>query len=66
MDENRDRHVFVHCAANMRVSALMYAYRVARGMPRSEAAADLARIWEPNATWARYIEEVIAVAAEPR
>jgi protein tyrosine phosphatase (PTP) superfamily phosphohydrolase (DUF442 family) len=65
LDENRDRRVFVHCAANMRVSALLYAYRVARGMPREAAAADLARIWTPNATWSRYIEEVIGVAGAP-
>jgi protein tyrosine phosphatase (PTP) superfamily phosphohydrolase (DUF442 family) len=63
LDENRSRRVFVHCAANMRVSALIYAYRVARGdMSRDEAGADLARVWEPNPTWKKYIEEVIAAA----
>jgi protein tyrosine phosphatase (PTP) superfamily phosphohydrolase (DUF442 family) len=63
LDENRGRRLFVHCAANMRVSALVYAYRVARGdMSRDEAAADLARVWEPNPTWTKYIEEVIAAA----
>ena len=44
LDENRGRRMFVHCAANMRVSALLYAYRVARGdMSRAEAGEDLAR-----------------------
>jgi protein tyrosine phosphatase (PTP) superfamily phosphohydrolase (DUF442 family) len=63
LDRHRDRRLFVHCAANMRVSALMYAYRVARGqMPRAEAADDLELIWVPNPTWARYIDEVIAAA----
>ena len=63
LDENRGRRLFVHCAANMRVSALLYAYRVARGdMSRAEAAEDLARVWEPNPTWTKYIEEVIAAA----
>jgi protein tyrosine phosphatase (PTP) superfamily phosphohydrolase (DUF442 family) len=63
LDENRNRRMFIHCAANMRVSALIYAYRVARGdMSRAEAGADLARIWEPNPTWKKYIEDVIAAA----
>ena len=63
LDRFRDRRLFVHCAANMRVSALMFAYRVARGeMSREEAADDLELIWVPNPTWARYIEEVITAA----
>jgi protein tyrosine phosphatase (PTP) superfamily phosphohydrolase (DUF442 family) len=61
LEENRGRPVFVHCALNMRVSALMFAYRVARlGVSREEAAADLHEIWEPNEIWSRYVEEVIA------
>jgi protein tyrosine phosphatase (PTP) superfamily phosphohydrolase (DUF442 family) len=64
LDENRGRRLFVHCAANYRVSALVYAYRVARGrMARDAAAADLRRMWTPNETWARYIEDAIAAAA---
>jgi hypothetical protein len=63
LDRRRDRRLFVHCAANMRVSALMFAYRVARGqMSRQEAGDDLELIWVPNPTWARYIEDVIAAA----
>jgi protein tyrosine phosphatase (PTP) superfamily phosphohydrolase (DUF442 family) len=63
LDENRGRRLFVHCAANMRVSALLYAYRIARGdMSRAEAGEDLARVWEPNPTWKKYIEEVITAA----
>jgi protein tyrosine phosphatase (PTP) superfamily phosphohydrolase (DUF442 family) len=63
LDRQRDRRVFVHCAANMRVSALMFAYRVARGqMSRDEAGDDLELVWVPNPTWARYIEDVIAAA----
>jgi hypothetical protein len=65
LDENRGRRVFVHCALNMRVSALMFAYRVARlGVPREEAAADLEQIWTPNDVWSRYVEEAIAAARE--
>jgi len=71
MDDNRDGRVFVHCAANMRVSALMFAYRVARlGWSREKAMPDLARIWQLNPTWARYVEDVIVAGGrkvtEPR
>jgi hypothetical protein len=41
--------VFVHCAKNVRVSALLSAYRmVLQGVPSREARADLHAIWEPN------------------
>ncbi len=61
LDAHRGRRVFVHCALNMRVSALMFAYRVARlGVSRAEATADLEEIWKPNEVWSRYVEEVIA------
>jgi protein tyrosine phosphatase (PTP) superfamily phosphohydrolase (DUF442 family) len=67
LDENRGRRVFVHCALNMRVSALMFAYRVARlGIAREEAAADLEQIWQPNEVWSRYVEEAIAAAGREK
>lgn len=48
--------VWVHCAANMRVSAFMYRYRCeVEGMDRSEAASDLARIWEPFGVWRKFV-----------
>jgi len=57
----RDRRLFVHCAANKRVSALIFAQRMADGEPGPAAAAeDLARIWRPNETWRRYIDDVVA------
>jgi protein tyrosine phosphatase (PTP) superfamily phosphohydrolase (DUF442 family) len=63
LDEHRSRRLFVHCAANMRVSALVFAYRVARGdMSRDEAWADLVRVWQPNPTWQKFIEEAISAA----
>jgi hypothetical protein len=63
----RDRRVFVHCAANKRVSALIFAFRKVEGArdgtPEGEAAArDLARLWEPNETWRRYIDDVVVAA----
>ena len=57
MDAQRDRRVFVHCAANMRVSAFMYLHRTLRQhIPPAEAVADLHRIWTPNEIWQRFMD----------
>ncbi len=51
------RRVFVHCAANMRVSAFVFLYRVLhQDVARSEAERDLRAIWEPDEVWSRFIE----------
>jgi protein tyrosine phosphatase (PTP) superfamily phosphohydrolase (DUF442 family) len=53
-----DRPVFVHCAANMRVSAFVFLYRVLyRRVARAEAERDLCAIWEPDGVWCHFIEE---------
>jgi protein tyrosine phosphatase (PTP) superfamily phosphohydrolase (DUF442 family) len=53
------KRLFVHCAANMRVSAFCYLYRVLhQGMAPAHAARDLAAIWEPNPTWRAFMEHV--------
>jgi enamine deaminase RidA (YjgF/YER057c/UK114 family)/protein tyrosine phosphatase (PTP) superfamily phosphohydrolase (DUF442 family) len=60
---HRERKLFVHCAANKRVSALIYAYRIVEGQPGpATAARDLARRWEPDDTWRRYIDDSVAAA----
>lgn len=57
MDAFSDRKVFVHCAANMRVSAFVYIYRV-RKDPGSQAAAlkDMEQIWQPEGVWREFID----------
>ncbi|HVY27553.1 MAG TPA: GNAT family N-acetyltransferase [Polyangiaceae bacterium] len=66
LDERRDAHVFVHCAANKRVSALLSVYRTLRGdVSFRQARDDLKAIWEPNHTWRRYLVNA-AVRAVPR
>lgn len=62
----RAQPVFVHCAKNMRVSALLCAYRtVLGGVPCRSARADLHAIWQPNHTWRRYVSNA-ALAALPK
>lgn len=59
LNARKNEPLFVHCAANFRVSSLIYAYRVAvlREDPRA-ARADLDSIWTPNETWKRYLAKV--------
>lgn len=60
MKANVDKKIFVHCAANMRVSAFMYLYRrIYENMNDEEAKKDLDRIWQPNETWQKFIEQVL-------
>lgn len=57
LDACAGRRVFVHCAANMRVSAFLYLYRTLRQhVPPVKAAEDLHHIWTPNETWQRFID----------
>jgi protein tyrosine phosphatase (PTP) superfamily phosphohydrolase (DUF442 family) len=58
MESFQDRAVFVHCAANMRVSAFVFLYRVLHlGVPLGEAERDLHAIWQPDGIWERFIQE---------
>jgi protein tyrosine phosphatase (PTP) superfamily phosphohydrolase (DUF442 family) len=54
------RRTFVHCAANKRVSAFVYLYRVLhQGVPEEQARNDLHAIWNPDEVWGRFIAEQI-------
>ena len=58
MEAFHGRSVFVHCAANMRVSAFVFLYRVLRQrVPVSEAERDLHAIWQPDEVWSRFIQK---------
>src|SRR3954453_21467317 len=66
MDGFKDRRVFVHCAANMRVSAFVFLYRVLRqGIPVSEAERDLHAIWKPDEVWSCFVQDQFE-AGSPR
>ena len=56
MRSSDSEHLWVHCAANMRVSAFTYRYRceVLQHDPAS-ARADLDRIWEPYGVWRKFL-----------
>jgi protein tyrosine phosphatase (PTP) superfamily phosphohydrolase (DUF442 family) len=53
----KDRPLFVHCAANKRVSAFVFLYRVLhQGVPVAEAEHDLHAIWQPDEIWSQFIQ----------
>lgn len=60
MESNAEKKVFVHCAANKRVSAFIYLYRCLQELTSEEnAKKDLNKIWVPNENWQRFIQNVI-------
>ena len=60
MDELPDKRVFVHCAANKRVSVFMALYRQLRQRWSADAVMpDVLAIWEPDDVWRRFLKEMI-------
>jgi uncharacterized protein (TIGR01244 family) len=61
MDANRGRKIWVHCAANKRVSVFVGLWLHLRcGIARDAAFALQREIWQPDATWARCIAAALA------
>jgi uncharacterized protein (TIGR01244 family) len=60
MDEHGGQKVWVHCAANMRVSAFLGLYRVIRQGWDEERAFDLMRdLWQPDEVWSAFISAAL-------
>ena len=60
LDTYAGQRIFVHCAANMRVSAMLYLYRIVhQGIREERARADLNAIWAPNETWRALVEQIL-------
>ena len=60
MQANSGKKVFVHCIANMRVSAFMYLYRIIyEKISEEEASQDLHALWVPDETWQKFIQDVL-------
>jgi len=61
MDANRDCRIWVHCAANMRVSVFLGLYwHLREGQPLEQAFALQRDIWEPNPVWQAFIVRALA------
>ena len=66
MRQRPKQKVWVHCAANMRVSAFIFRYRRSElGMTEPEARPDLEAIWRPFGVWKRFITAAGNAASRP-
>jgi protein tyrosine phosphatase (PTP) superfamily phosphohydrolase (DUF442 family) len=61
MDRHKHHRVWVHCAANMRVTAFLGLYsRLREGWPEERAFALLREIWQPDEVWSEFIASQLA------
>lgn len=62
-----DQKVFVHCAANYRVSCFMSLFGERHlGWPAEQAEAHFKRLWSPNEVWTRFFHEARAALQRER
>ncbi len=60
MKASHNKKIFVHCAANMRVSAFIYLYRIiCEGEDPTVARETLNRLWEPHGVWKEFVETAL-------
>ena len=58
LKENKDKKIWIHCAANMRVSAFVYKYRRdILELKDDEVIKDMKLIWSPNHTWSSFLNK---------
>ena len=58
MEAYKGRKIFIHCAANMRVSTFIALYRVVKeGWDYSEAMKYVYKIWNPDTIWSDFIRK---------
>lgn len=56
MDKHASEKIWVHCAANMRVSAFIYRYRVEKlGAEEDASRQDMEKIWTPFGVWKSFV-----------
>jgi protein tyrosine phosphatase (PTP) superfamily phosphohydrolase (DUF442 family) len=60
MKQLSKKKIFIHCAANKRVSVFVALYRILEhGWSREDALAGVLDVWEPNEVWNQFIEHVL-------
>lgn len=58
VEQHKSESLWIHCAANMRVSAFVYRYRVQVLNELEEVArVDLNKVWEPFGVWRKFIRK---------
>ncbi|BBP00661.1 protein tyrosine phosphatase family protein [Sulfuriferula nivalis] len=60
MKAHEGQEVWVHCAANIRVSVFLGLYRIIeQRWERDVAFAQLSEVWEPDQVWSAFIESAL-------
>lgn len=60
LDANQEAMLWLHCAANLRVSAFLGLYRVIRQGWRSDDAFDvMLSLWKPDPVWSSFINRAL-------
>lgn len=60
MDQNADKKILVHCAANYRASVFTGLYLLAAGKLAEEELQDFVDdVWQPNTVWRQFLEDGI-------
>jgi protein tyrosine phosphatase (PTP) superfamily phosphohydrolase (DUF442 family) len=63
---HENEQVWLHCAANWRVSAFLGLYRVIeQGWEQEAAFAQLYALWQPDDVWSGFIAAVLEASPEP-
>lgn len=58
MDRNKGKRIWLHCAANKRVTAFLGLYwRLREGWPAERAFELMHDVWEPDPVWSTFIDE---------
>ena len=61
LERNRQRQVWIHCAANMRVTAFLGLYRALReNWQEQEAFQLMHELWKPDEVWSAFIATMLA------
>ena len=61
MEKNEGKRIFIHCAANKRVSVFMALYRILQeGWSQKGALDAMSKVWTPNKTWQSFIDNVLS------
>jgi protein tyrosine phosphatase (PTP) superfamily phosphohydrolase (DUF442 family) len=62
---NQERKIWIHCAKNMRVSAMMYLYqRLEVKLAHDVAWRYVEQVWQPNPVWRDFIEATLELYGE--
>ncbi len=62
MDRCVGKRIFIHCAANKRVSVFLGLYRLVKlNWPQEKAFELMAEIWRPDEIWSAFIQRMVEV-----